>query len=73
MKKTLTAGLSIAAVASFAFAANSLDANPNYQKLKEFKPKDVSNDKCLMCHKTTDPGIVADWQHSKHLNTQKLV
>lgn len=65
MKKTLSAGLSIAAIASFAFA-NSLDSNPNYKKLKNFKPQGVDNNTCLMCHKATDPGIVADWQHSKH-------
>jgi len=66
MKKALTAGLSVAAITSVAFAANSLDSNPNYVKLKNFHPKGVSNDQCLMCHKTSDPGIVADWQHSKH-------
>ncbi len=66
MKKTLTAGLSIAAIASTAFAANSLDSNPNYVKLKNFHPKGVSNQQCLMCHKTMDPGIVSDWEHSKH-------
>jgi hypothetical protein len=67
MKKALTAGLSVAAVASFAFAANSLDSNPNYVKLKNFKPNPaVSTKDCLMCHKAQDPGIVADWQHSKH-------
>ena len=66
MKKTLTAGLSVAAIASVAFAANSLDSNPNYKKLKNFKPQGVTNDQCLMCHKAQDPGIVADWQHSKH-------
>jgi len=66
MKKALTAGLSVAAIASVAFAANSLDSNPNYVKLKNFHPKGVSNSQCLMCHKTMDPGIVADWEHSKH-------
>jgi hypothetical protein len=66
MKKAIGAGLSVAALASFAFAANSLDSNPNYKKLKNFKPKGVSNDQCLMCHKTMDPGIIADWKHSKH-------
>jgi len=66
MKKALTAGLSVAAITSFAFAANSLNSNPNYKKLKNFKPQGVKNDQCLMCHKASDPGIVADWQHSKH-------
>jgi len=66
MKKALTAGVSVAAVASFAFAANSLDSNPNYKKLMNFHPKDVNNQMCLGCHKGQDPGIVADWQHSKH-------
>ena len=65
MKKTLSAGLSVAAIASFAFA-NSLDSNFNYKKLKDFKPKGVDSNTCLMCHKATDPGIVVDWQHSKH-------
>ncbi len=66
MKKALTAGIGAAAVASFAFAANSLDSNPNYKKLMNFHPKDVNNQMCLGCHKGEDPGIVADWQHSKH-------
>jgi len=66
MKKMLSTGLSVAAIASVAFAANSLDSNPNYVKLKNFHPKNVSNAQCLMCHKTMDPGIVADWEHSKH-------
>jgi len=66
MKKVISAGMSLAAISSLAFAANSLDSNPNYQKLKNFHPKGVSTDQCLMCHKTMDPGIVADWQHSKH-------
>jgi hydroxylamine dehydrogenase len=67
MKKVLSAGISIAALTSAAFAANSLDSNPNYVKLKNFKPNPaVTNEQCLMCHKAQDPGIVADWQHSKH-------
>ncbi|WP_024789242.1 multiheme c-type cytochrome [Lebetimonas sp. JH292] len=67
MKKALSAGVSIAALTSVAFAANSLDSNPNYVKLKNFKPNPaVTNEQCLMCHKAQDPGIVADWQHSKH-------
>ena len=68
MKKAMTAGLSVAAIATTAFALNTsiLDSNPNYVKLKNFHPKGVSNQQCLLCHKTLDPGIVADWEHSKH-------
>jgi hypothetical protein len=39
MKKVLTASLSVAAIASVAFAANSLDSNPNYKKLKTLSHK----------------------------------
>ncbi|MEO1942134.1 MAG: multiheme c-type cytochrome [Campylobacterales bacterium] len=66
MKKTLTAGLSVAALATLAFGTNTLDSNPNYQKLKNFKPEGTSDQQCLSCHKAQDPGIVADWEHSKH-------
>lgn len=34
MKKVLSAGVSIAALTTVAFAANSLDSNPNYVNLK---------------------------------------
>ena len=64
MKKTV-AVMGVAALTTSVFAANTLSSNPNYKKLKNFHPN-VSNDTCLMCHKTTDPGIVADWKHSKH-------
>jgi hypothetical protein len=66
MKKLLTASLSVAALTTLALAANNLDSNPNYVKLKNFHPKGVTNQQCLICHKTMDPGIVADWEHSKH-------
>ena len=66
MKKVVTAGLSLAVVAT-ASMAGSLNDNPNYKKLKNFKPDSTANNQtCLMCHKGTDAGIVADWQHSKH-------
>jgi len=68
MKKLLTVGVGAIALATSAFAANSLDSNPNYQKLKNFHTNDpmAQTKTCLMCHKSMDPGIVADWQHSKH-------
>jgi cytochrome c553 len=66
MKKIVSAGISLAVITSAAFAANSLNDNPNYKKLKNFHPKGVTNAQCLMCHKGRDAGIVADWQHSKH-------
>jgi len=65
MKKVVTAGLGLAVLATASMAA-SLNDNPNYKKLKNFHPKGVTNETCLMCHKATDAGIVADWQHSKH-------
>jgi len=66
MKKVVTAGLSLAVVAT-ASMAGSLNDNPNYKKLKNFKPDSTANNQtCLMCHKGTDSGIVADWKHSKH-------
>ncbi len=43
-----------------------LDKNSNYTKLKNFKPDGVNNEQCLNCHKATDKGLVADWEHSKH-------
>jgi hypothetical protein len=65
MKKVITAGFSLAVLATAA-SAGSLNSNPNFQKLKNFHPKNVNNETCLMCHKATDAGIVSDWQHSKH-------
>jgi hypothetical protein len=65
MKKLLSASLSVAAITSVSFAV-SLNSNPNYVKLKNFHPVGVSNKECLSCHKLRDPGIVADWEHSKH-------
>jgi len=66
MKKMVGAGLGVVALAGLAFGANSLDSNPNYAKLKNFKAEGVSDEQCLSCHKAQDPGIVADWEHSKH-------
>jgi cytochrome c553 len=66
MKKVVGAGLGVMAVAGLAFGANTLDSNPNYVKLKNFKPEGVTDQQCLACHKAQDPGIVADWEHSKH-------
>lgn len=44
-----------------------LESNPYYKKLVNFKPSPaVSTKKCLSCHETETPGIVADWQHSMH-------
>ena len=44
-----------------------LESNPYYKKLVSFKPSPaVSSKKCLSCHETETPGIVADWQHSMH-------
>jgi hydroxylamine dehydrogenase len=55
------------AFVSFALAAPTLDSNPNFVKLKNFKPNPkVESKQCLSCHKSQDPGIVSDWQHSVH-------
>ncbi len=67
MKKAISTGLSVATLATVSLAANSLSSNPNYVKLKNFKPNPaIKTEQCLICHKVMDPGIVADWQHSKH-------
>jgi hypothetical protein len=53
-------------IASYTFAGG-LENNKNFKILKNFKPAPkVSNQQCLGCHKDDDPGMVADWEHSKH-------
>jgi len=66
MKKIFSVGAGLVALTSVAFASNSLESNPNFKTLKNFHPKGADNKVCLMCHKAQDPGIVSDWQHSKH-------
>ncbi|NNL42843.1 MAG: hydroxylamine oxidoreductase, partial [Desulfobacterales bacterium] len=70
MKKTLlffTIGLlSVGLVANAAMAQQ-----PNFAKVKEYRiersvpPKAQA---CIECHRTTTPGIFADWAKSRHAN-----
>ncbi len=49
------------------YAESGLEKNKNFATLKNFKPDPlVTNQQCLQCHMDEDPGLVADWQHSKH-------
>ncbi len=68
MKRALKVGLILLVAVGFSAAsyASGLKDNPNYLKLKNFKPQGVTTGQCLSCHKTRDKGIVADWEHSKH-------
>ncbi len=51
----------------YTFAGGSLDNNKNFKTLKSFKADPlVTNQQCLSCHQDEDPGLTADWQHSKH-------
>ncbi len=63
----LKAFMIIVVFAFYSFAEGSLKDNKNLKTLKSFKPNPrVSNQQCLECHKGDDPGLTADWEHSKH-------
>ncbi len=54
-------------IAYYSLAGGSLKDNKNLATLKNFKPNThITNQQCLDCHKDEDPGLTADWEHSKH-------
>ncbi len=67
LSKILNLTLITMLISFYSFAGGSFEKNKNFQTLKNFKPDPkVSNQQCLSCHKDDDPGLVADWEHSKH-------